>query len=386
MKKTWKIVALILAFVIAIGATAAITTALLQDSDGAVNVMVSGNVYVEQYEQQRDGNGDLEGFVQNKPWLPVSEQTPGTSDLTIGETTYTVYNNANVIDKIVTAKNTGTTSAYLRTLIAVECPAGFDRSLLHLNLNNAQGNGITWNEVGMIDFQNVQYLLLEATYEAPVAGGNTVAPSLLQLYLDYNAGNQDVELYGGDVVVLTMTQAVQAGGFDTAKAALDAAFGETTTINHPWSNASVTNLEGVVYYTEGDNARVTAAGGNTVYRGVLSDGQTNATSIVVDEGIETLSNRAFCKQPNLKEVTLPNSLTYVDQGVFQQSGFVSIEIPENVTYIGKTAFGACPDLETIVIKAKDVTFAEYVGRDCPSLKVSGRCRPYCPNRLLRNIS
>jgi len=39
-----------------------------------------------------------------------------------------------------------------------------------------------------------------------------------------------------------------------------------------------------------------------------------------------------------------------------------------VTYVAKTALGACPDLETIIIKAKNVTFANYVARDCKSLK------------------
>lgn len=229
MKKTWKIVALILAFVIAIGATAAITTALLKDSDGAVNVMVSGNVYVEQTELQRDANGELEAFVQNKPWLPVTAQ-PTTSTVTVNGADYVMYDQANVIDKIVYAQNTGSTAAYIRTLIAIECPNGFDRNLLHINKNEAAG--ITWSEIGMINVQGTQYLLLEATYEDAVAGGATVAPSLLQLYLDYDAENDDVELYNGDVHVLTMTQAAQAGGFGSAKEALDAAFGTTTTGDH----------------------------------------------------------------------------------------------------------------------------------------------------------
>ena len=122
-------------------------------------------------------------------------------------------------------------------------------------------------------------------------------------------------------------------------------------------NASTLNIESKAEY------------GNTVYRGWISDGSNyGITNIVVSEGITRLNNRAFCKNTQLKTVSLPNTLTYIDESVFQQSGFTSITIPENVTYIGKTAFGACPALETIIINAKDVEIEDYCARGCPNLK------------------
>ena len=114
---------------------------------------------------------------------------------------------------------------------------------------------------------------------------------------------------------------------------------------------------------------ITAAnGGDTVYRGIVSDGVNGVTNVTVEEGVTRLNNRAFCKNMGLTSVSLPESLTYIDEGVFQQSGFKSITVPKNVTYIGKTALGSCPELETIVIEAKNVTFANYVARDCGKLK------------------
>ena len=65
---------------------------------------------------------------------------------------------------------------------------------------------------------------------------------------------------------------------------------------------------------------------------------------------------------------MPESLTYIDEGAFQQSGIKEITVPQNVTYIGKQAFGACGSLEKIVINAKDVTIANYVARACANLK------------------
>ena len=122
-------------------------------------------------------------------------------------------------------------------------------------------------------------------------------------------------------------------------------------------NASTLNIESKAEY------------GNTVYRGWISDGSNyGITNIVVSDGITRLNNRAFCKNTQLKTVSLPNTLTYIDESVFQQSGFTSITIPKNVTYIGKTAFGACPALETIIINAEDVEIEDYCARDCPNLK------------------
>ena len=109
--------------------------------------------------------------------------------------------------------------------------------------------------------------------------------------------------------------------------------------------------------------------GTTVYRGVVSDGEASGiTSVAVADGITRLNNRCFCKSPDLKQVTLPNSLTYIDESVFQQSGITSLTIPENVTYIGKQALGACGSLETLIINAKNVTIANYVARACAKLK------------------
>ena len=92
------------------------------------------------------------------------------------------------------------------------------------------------------------------------------------------------------------------------------------------------------------------------------------TSAVLEEGIVTLSNRTFRACSNLAAVELPSTLTSIEEGAFQKAGLVTIEIPENVTYIGTTALGACSALETVIIKAKDVTIANYCARGCANLR------------------
>ena len=182
-----------------------------------------------------------------------------------------------------------------------------------------------------------------------------------------------MELLGNEYKIIAVSQAVQTEGFADAQTALDTAFGDVTEENvKKWFGSltipSVYSWADIDYVTEGDTVSAISRGGTTVPRGILSEGQTTASNVVIGEGITRLNNRALCKDMDLKTVSLPSTLTYIDEGVFQQSGFVSIEVPENVTYIGKTAFGACPDLETIIIKAKDVTFANYVGCDSGNLK------------------
>jgi hypothetical protein len=135
----------------------------------------------------------------------------------------------------------------------------------------------------------------------------------------------------------------------------------------------VINSNGVSYVFDYESAQLTiepkAEYANTVYRYFISDGSSyGITHVKVKDGIERLNNRCFCKNMELVSVELPESLTYIDEGVFQQSGFKTLTIPENVSYIGKQAMGACSNLETIVINAKDVTIANYCARGCAALR------------------
>ena len=70
----------------------------------------------------------------------------------------------------------------------------------------------------------------------------------------------------------------------------------------------------------------------------------------------------------MESVTLPSSLTHIEEGAFQGSAIKSITIPENVTVLGKQSIGYCPELETIVINAKNVTIDNFVARACAKLK------------------
>ena len=416
MKKVRNVLLIALSFVLVAVLSVGATLAYLQDEDGAVNVMTVGNVKIEQLEYERvvDENGNwvkssyeaygytadlMQEFTQAKPALPAiyndgttkwddrngSSAASGTGShqqpwLQIGAPgSNQLFDDSvgNVIDKFVFVKNTGIFDAYYRTIIAIEDPKG-NTADIHFNKNGH--SFFIWNDLGYVEIEGVRYALLEAVYTEVLKPGEVSRPSLLQVFLDPSATNEDCASFGPTWDVLVMSQAVQATGFKNdangngtfADEALDVAFGKTSATVHPWVSGveipTVFTWADVNYVTEGDTVKVSSAGGDTIYRGILSEGNTEASDIVIGEGITRLNNRSLCKDAGLKTVTLPNSLTYIDESVFQQSGFVSIEIPENVTYIGKQAMGACPDLETITIKAKNVTIANYVARACANLK------------------
>lgn len=270
MKK--KILIICLVAIIAVTAIAGASLAYLTDTDEATNVMTLGNVDIEQLEYQRatDANGEfstntydgvtsyvLKEFEQDKPILPVTWAAPAWDDIPVRMSQVdsyggmSVFDNVNAVDKFVTVENTGKTDAYIRTLVAIECGSlsadKFDELVGH-------SYHTTWNrtDIGIVAINGNNYYLFEFVYaggqlsdgswrheNGVLPAGETSYPNLSQVYLAPETTNGDcVAIDGnanGKLDILVFSQAVQAAGFDSAQIALDAAFGDITTSNHPWA-------------------------------------------------------------------------------------------------------------------------------------------------------
>ena len=137
----------------------------------------------------------------------------------------------NVIDKFVFVENTGKTDAYFRTIIAFECPNGFDYSLIHFNINN--NSKFQWGDIGYANINENRYYLKVATYKEVLATGETSIPSLLQVYLDPKTTNQDMDLFGDTFDILVKTQATQSIQDISSGNVLDEVFGNLVE-DLPW--------------------------------------------------------------------------------------------------------------------------------------------------------
>lgn len=255
------------------------TIAWLQDDDSDVNVMTVGNVYIDQHEYERevDANGDykikdgsyvLTDFKQGKPLLPATEIDANGQPYNFGAGDYDstrvkmsqvdshgsmdVFTSKNAQDKFVTVENTGTTDAYVRTIIAFEIgsltEAEFDNIVRTSSFMTQQG---VWkvNDIGIVEIDGNKYFVSEYLYNGAKAlggvhengvlpAGDTTYPSLCQVYMTASATNADVEAIDGNnngkYDILVLSQAVQTAGFDSASTALDTAFGKSSEKAAEW--------------------------------------------------------------------------------------------------------------------------------------------------------
>lgn len=266
MSKMKKVLLMCTAYVLVAALAIGGTIAYLQDSDSDVNVMTLGNVSIAQHEYQRAegvahnagepgaGNGVKEGalvpFQQGQALYPAvpannaaTDYSAEATDLffwgdyvysgTAGNGLWDDNNLSNVMDKMVFVENTGKSDAYVRTLIAFECPEGMEYSQGPDKefMNNINNSTYDWEEVGYITVDGVRYLVMTATYTKVLNPGNTSHPSLLQVVMTHNATNEDMELLGDTYEILVLSQAVQTAGFANAATALDTAFGDDNTEN-----------------------------------------------------------------------------------------------------------------------------------------------------------
>ena len=93
---------------------------------------------------------------------------------------------------------------------------------------------------------------------------------------------------------------------------------------------------------------------------------TALENVVLNEGLTTISARAFKSTPNLNEVVISSTVTTIADNAFQKSGIKTITIPANVKTVGETAFGSSA-LETITFEG-NTNIEGYAFRGCSNLR------------------
>ncbi len=77
-------------------------------------------------------------------------------------------------------------------------------------------------------------------------------------------------------------------------------------------------------------------------------------SYIIPDSVQTIGYMAFKNTKKVKSVTIPNSVTYIDDFAFSFSEIPEIVIPDSVTHLGQGVFGSCESLKDITI-SKNVT-------------------------------
>ena len=279
MKKSTLLMVLSLVLALALGVGG--TMAYLQDTDEDVNVMTLGNVQIDQIEKQRDENGNIVDFVGNDLWEKGKPLYPAVGPIEWAEE-YQAWETGgsnqlftdelkNVQDKFVFVENTGKSTAYVRTWFAFE--AGdltveeINNGIVHWNRNTGFWSWTDFSDDMTATIDGTKYYLRVATYKGNdtvhidgiLPSGETTRPSLLQVFLDSKATNDDIAAFGEEYDILVFSQAVQTEGFDSAEAALNEAFGEAVAANKPWKEPL--KRPGTVY--SGEDIQTLFAGGGT---------------------------------------------------------------------------------------------------------------------------
>lgn len=241
------------------------TLAYFTDKDDATNTFTVGNVKINLLEQQRklgdNGNKttELEAFKQGQKLYPIVGSAQGDKD-TLGMPIAKNY-----VDKMVTIENTGSEKAYIRAYFAI--PSALDDgyetfnaglNVLHFNFGNKVENGVVTSTEGNewqwmhgnkwnyfeTNIDGINYNVYYADYYQALDAGATTEQFVQGVYLDKSFDMKDGKVYAfGKEVTLdagwdwnnvscpVYAVAVQAEGFDSASAAMDAAFGAQY---NPW--------------------------------------------------------------------------------------------------------------------------------------------------------
>ena len=248
MKK--KIVALCLCVALAVVAIGGATLAYFTDTKSADNTFTVGNVKIELIEKERDGNGGTKDFTQNKKLYPIVGSAQGEKD-TLGMPVAKNY-----VDKMITVKNTGNSSAYVRVYMAVPKAledknnesGNFTNSILHVNYDTTDFSK-NWDKEVFVGTQTIGGVVHNVYYRQynVILAANAVTEGRAYegLYLDKRVDMNDkgeytmegIKIDGFDlskgVTIPVFAVAVQSEGFDNANAAFTAAFDAGYT---PWGN------------------------------------------------------------------------------------------------------------------------------------------------------
>jgi len=324
---------LIVSLVLAMTMSLTGTLAYLTDTDEAVNVMVLGNVDIEQLE-----NGDPEGFSQGSPLYPAYYDTDWK----------TVTTETGAVDKKVTVKNVGNSAAFVRTVFAFEAgnlTANDYQNMIHLDTAvDLEWTGET------TEINEEKYYLAYYDYPVAIQPTEETGASLVRIVMDKNAGNDLVQSFGKDYKVYVTSQAVQVTNLESlgAAAALKEAFGEINNENNPWV--------GGVTLPEEPDLLISSVADLKAFAKAVNDGNTFSGKIVA---LGTDLNLNGAKWTPIGNALTPNAHF---EGTFDGQGHsISNFVVNEPAYAGLFGNIRSAYIKNLTVKDAQITSNHYVG-------------------------
>ena len=126
--------------------------------------------------------------------------------------------------------------------------------------------------------------------------------------------------------------------------------------------------------------------GNTVY-----DSRNNCNAIIetatneliagckttiIPNSVASIGYNSMCDFKDLTSISIPNSVTSIAFGAFQNCGLTSVTIPNSVTSIDSYAFSGCSGLTSVIVKREtpvDITSDVFTNRGNATLYVPQGC-------------
>lgn len=116
---------------------------------------------------------------------------------------------------------------------------------------------------------------------------------------------------------------------------------------------------------------------------------SNLTSITIPNSVTSIDDGAFWGCSGLTSITIPNSVTYIDGSAFWGcSGLTSVDIPNSVTSIGYDAFRDCTGLKSVTIGNSVTDVSGYAFCNCSNLRdiySLNTTPPTCGSDVFKNV-
>ncbi|MCR5121501.1 MAG: leucine-rich repeat protein [Ruminococcus sp.] len=90
-------------------------------------------------------------------------------------------------------------------------------------------------------------------------------------------------------------------------------------------------------------------------------------NVTLPKTLERIGEGCFRRCGKLESITIPSSVKRIDEGAFQNSGLLSVKIPDSVTETGRMAFSSCSNLKSITF-SKNSKVLNSTCTSCNSLE------------------